>query len=356
MKKKTKLFIGPVNVANNSYSFLKALRAVGVEADYYTWSTKKNVFGYKTDKLMYQFKLGENYILNVLLIRINTFLRVVCFVIMLFKYNTFLFNSPHTFLKANKDLKYLSFLNKKVIIIFPGCVERMVELYPNNPEYICNRCEDIRKQNYCKCNKIEEKRSFVRKLEEYSNYIISQDDSAGYLTEPNNIWFNVIIEEPIKKNYLKKYEGENIVISHLPSNPKIKMSDVIIPVMKRVADQYQNVEIIVKSGISHEEVLSILQKSHILIDALGLSYGSLAIEGMARGNIVIVGNMPFIEERFPSHPLITASSVNLYDVIIKLIENKNELKALAENSIQFYNKYHSLVAAGSNYKKVLNLN
>ena len=164
------------------------------------------------------------------------------------------------------------------------------------------------------------------------------------------------MEVPIKKDYLLKHTTTKIRIVHFPSNPIIKLSHIIIPILKEIEAEYTNIEIVIKSGIPHAEVIEELEQAHIVIDALGLSYGMLAIEAMARGCVVFVGEMDFMNERIPDFACIGATSNNLKSKIVELITNKDILLEKAKESIAFYEKYHTPKVAGNYYKEKLNLN
>ena len=53
---KSKVFIGPQEIANLAKSFSDALRTQNIYADFVTYSTSSHPFGYKADKILYLFK------------------------------------------------------------------------------------------------------------------------------------------------------------------------------------------------------------------------------------------------------------------------------------------------------------
>lgn len=348
-KKRSRVFIGLENTANNLNTFAQALRSAGVKADAVVWKNSNHAFNYGQEKELFLFNKRPFPGANNLLKYFHVFN-------MIRKYDTFILISPLSLLPNNKDLDILRFFNKKIVFVFCGCTERRVDLEPGNPEYLCNRCVDSEKQKRCLCTQINKKIELVQNLEKYASYIITQTDSAGYLkNNKKNIWFHVISLPPVKKDYLAKYNSTEIVITHIPSNPLIKLSHIIIPVLERLKKEYPNVTLVIKSGITHDNVIELLEKTHILVDALGLGYGSLAVEGMARGSVAVTGHMTWLKKEVPACPVVTSTIDDLYSVLKKLVENKTELKAIAEKSMKFYEEYHSLEAAGNYYKKNLEL-
>lgn len=353
--KKSNVFIGPVDVANISMSFAIGLKSVGIKSTFYSYQQSSHEFGYKTEKVIPQYDWEFRLFGKKPIVLINLIVKYLFLMYVLLKHNTFIFISPHTLLRNHFDLKLLSFFNKKIIFLFVGCHERQLDFLNNNPEYICNRCTDTLKQKICLCDNLVIKKQRIQLFEKYSNYIVAQDDSAGYLKKISPIWFHLIMEEPIQKNYLSKHKNTKIRIVHFPSNSLIKLSHLIIPVMKEIETEFENIEIVIKSGIPHSEVIEELEQAHIVIDALGLSYGMLAIEAMARGCVVVVGEMDFINNRIPDLACIGATARNLKSKIIDLISDRNNLLKIAEKSITFYENHHTPVVGGNYYKEKLNL-
>lgn len=336
--------------------FKMALNVVDVKCDFYSYRNADNAFNYLKHKTLFQFhQIPRIFNKNITFI-VNNWIKHFHLFYLILKYNTFIFNFPHTLLPGNKDLVILKFFRKKIITVLSGCPDRDVSLYPDDKEYICNRCVDEDKKRICLCKNIELKKSRVRKFEQISSAVISQSDSAGYLYQKDFIWYHVIAEKPDQKDYLAKFNSNEIIITHFPSNPIIKLSHIIVPVLEEIANERPNVKLIIKTKIPHAEVLKHLDDTHILVDALGLSYGVLGIEGMARGCVTVVGNMPFINEKLNDNPLISSTTKNLKENILRLIDDKKMLIEHAERSLNFFNKYHAVESAGVYYKKTLNLN
>ncbi len=354
--KKSKVFIGPANIANIGQTLKRAFDEVKIQSDYYVWRTEVNSLAFSYNKTLFLFNQIPKILNKNITYKLNYLIKLIHLSFLILKFDTFIFISPHTILPDNKDLKVLKLFRKKIIIFFAGCVERKVDFY-HNAEYICTRCLDLEKQKFCYCDNIPKKSSRVQYYEKYSNYIISQDDSAGYLLNKKPIWPYVIADYPPPKNYLIKYQEKDLTIVHFPSNPLIKMSHKIIPVLEKIAKERGNINLIIKEKIPHSEVLLHLEKAHILIDALGLSYGVLAVEAMARGCIVVCGEMEFIKNKnLSENPLVQVNSNNLYEVLINLIDNPIILQRMAMRSIDFYIHYHAPKVTGEFYKNRLKLN
>ena len=314
--KKPKVFIGTINTANQAKGFAEALRSVGVKADFWSYSNSQHPFGYGTDKVMKFFSnspppfkiFGKNpfYFIN------NYFLRFAYFTRMLFSYNTFIFISPSSILRDNKDLSILRFFKKKIVFVFCGCKERDPSFDKNNPDWICNRCKDEKWKKMFLCYDLNSKKKLVQYFEKKSDYIISQDDSAAYLKHKKPIWFYVFTDKPPLKNYLNKFNDDKVKIVHLPSNSLVKKSHIIVPILEKIAKE-NRAKIILKDGIwSYEKILSTLENSHILVDQLSPGYATLGVEAMARGCVVLNRNDKWFMKNVPESPVYKTTSDTLY--------------------------------------------
>jgi hypothetical protein len=345
----SKVFIGYDEIANVSSGMAIALRSCGIRADFVTFSTSKHTFGYKTDRELFLFE--ESPVKGL-----NTLMRLFHFIRVLISYNTYIFLSPTSLLNRNRDLPILKFLGKKVIFIFTGCNERDPAFDLTNPDFICSRCKDENWQKLFLCKEPDKKKKKIQNLEKCTDRIIAAPDTASYLVNKNTIWPFIVAERPAQKDYMKKFEAGKIIITHLPSNPLVKQSHIIVPILEKIS-ALNNVEVIIKDGQwVREKILSVLDKTHILVDALGLGYGMLGVEAMSRGCLVMNSFDKWFRENVPDAPIYPTSAKTLYNDLIYLISNPDIMRDYAKRSIDFYNKYHSPEAAGKYYKDKLELN
>jgi len=355
--RKSKVFIGPLNTANFALGLTKSLRSIGIIADYWSWSVSKHPFGYNKDKTMFLFDSSPPFLLfgKNLFYFANIFLRYYYLFKMIFLYNTFLFISPDTILKKNKDLPFLKFFRKKIIFAFMGCNERDPEFEKNSDDWVCNNCKDENKKIMCLCNDIPQKRSKVHKMEFYSDFILSQADCASYLQRKKAVWPYIFCEAPPQIDITEKVKDNKLKIIHFPSNSLAKQSHKIVPVLHRIQSERDDVEVVIKSGIPHTEVLEELKTSHILIDQLGSGYGVLGLEAMLRGCVVLNRDSSWFSGIVYDSPIFYTSAKTLYNDINALLENRELLKSYLIKSTQFYKDYHSIQVLGQYYKDNLNL-
>ncbi|MFQ6084234.1 MAG: glycosyltransferase [Methanosarcinales archaeon] len=347
MGKLAKVFVGPSNTAGVASQISNALRIVGIEADGYTYSY--HPFNYGNLKKIPLFKKGK-------LTFFNKFLRYIYLLYFIIKYKTFIFISPKTIVKNNKDLIILKLLRKKIAFIFPGCTERDPFFQRENPKYVCNRCNDIQKQKICLCLESEKKRKRVKYFEKYADIIFSQDDCANFLNRPFE-WFFITCE-PMEKNrdeILKKYRANSYKIYHIPSNRKLKGTNTVEKVFVNLKSKYPKMDFKIIENKPNKEILELLENCHIIIDQFTGGHGVLAVEAMSRGCNVIGYIDEWFRNKRPDLPVVSSKEEELEKTLVKLIENKNFLYENGKKSIEYYEKHHAPEAVGEYYKQILKL-
>lgn len=359
MSYKTKAIIGLTNIANVHVNLCESLKRVGISCDVYEWSTINHPF-YNNISVRKLFLFNTTnppfriFGINIFA-RINKILMILYFLKLLLKYNTFFFFTNSNFDERLITLKILKLLKKKIIFMFTGCLERDPYFDKINKDYICNNCMDINLQKYCYCDDLAKKRRRIEKIEMYSNYILSIPDTSSFIKDKSKVIWFYLAEKIEEKDYLKKFTDSNIRIVHLPSNSKIKQTHKIVPILENLSKN-ENVEIIIKENVwTRDEILSTLEKSHILVNVLGTGYNTLAIEAMARGCVVLNSHYNWFKENVPEAPIVDITEDNLEIIVNNLVQNHNLLYDLANKSIEYVKKYHSYEAVGNFYKQNLNL-
>lgn len=360
--RKNRVFIGLKDIANIPMTFKKAFEENGIRCDYYSWSDiSDNAFGYRNDKTFFQFKLpppfrifGKNpfWLLGRLLAVMYLFYSIL-------RYDFFFFISPKTFLSNNKDLKLIRLFKKKVIMIFTGCTERDVNFSEADDDYICKRCLDTEHQKWLHCHDTNKKIEQVNRLENYSDKILGQDDITSYVKDKSKLlWLYVISDYPKHKvNVTEKFSEDVIRIIHFPSNPLVKQSHIIVPILNKFINN-KNVKIIIKDGIwERERIEDEILKAHILVNQLGFGYNTLPVEAMSYGCVVLNSNPEWFKRNVPDAPIVHITAETLEDTLRHLVDvnNRSELRQYAQRSIEYYFKYHSPKAVGNYYSKALEI-
>ena len=244
-------------------------------------------------------------------------------------------------------------------MIFTGCTERDVNFSEADDEYICKRCLDTEHQKWLHCKDTVKKKELVNRLVNYSDMILGQDDITSYVMDKSKLsWLYVISDYPkYKVNVAEKFSQDVIRIIHFPSNPLVKQSHIIVPILKKFINN-KDVKIIIKDGVwERERIEEEISKAHILVNQLGFGYNVLPVEAMSYGCVVFNSNPEWFKRNVPDAPIVHITAETLEDKIRHFINinNRGELTKNAERSIEYYHKYHSPKSVGNHYKKILEL-
>ena len=327
-KNKKHILIGPVEVANNVYSFGNAFRKKGYQV---TTIVNENYF-YKENH--YDFYLSKNcYLIH--------FQKAILFFIYMKKADYFLC-IWHPYLPFYLDYLFLKFLNKKIIVRHCGDDVRFRPIQKNIDRLL--QTPSIWKDNYPKkiTSYIRFTRSFwTQKIPEILNIpIITLRDQATFQTKPAYHSFlsqKMLLERP------KTPKNKPLVI-HAPSENNVKGTDVVLEVIKKIEVDNKNFdfELIYKKTNSY--VIERLSQADIVIDQPSTWCGRLAIEAMASSCVVIGGNRSDYHQFNITSPILQFEPNNVEDLACKLdllITNQSLREKRMQDSYFFWKKYYS---------------
>ena len=352
---KSKIYLGPANTANIFQEMEKALRKVGLKADFVPWSTSQHSFYHLTSKT---FKLFNNptfklFGKNVFTIINTWFLEPMYFLFALLKYNTFFFIKPVTFFRSNMDLSILKFFNKKIVFFYVGCNDRN-PLFSDAKDYVCNICYDEKKKSDNNCNNLDVKKAKSHYFEKYATKVFGFRDNIDYLKGEGNrlaLGMGDIIIPSSQKNYNNKLK-----ILHLPSNPLVKGTSIIEPILLRIAEE-EDVEVVIKKdNWSFEKMVDAMKEGHILIDSLAVyTFGKLSLEAIQYGCLPLNAYPDWIAKYYDIPPVVKVDKDTLYHTLKELIADRALLEKKMAQSQNAFNKYFTYEAVGNYYKEKLNL-
>jgi hypothetical protein len=137
------------------------------------------------------------------------------------------------------------------------------------------------------------------------------------------------------------YPDDKILrIGHAPTNRAAKGSDVIIPIVKDLEQNYA-IKLILIENLPYQDALKRKAKCHIFIDQIGdLGYGINSLESLAMGIPTCSCLAPGFDEQYPDHPFIVIDSENLKSQLLSLIKNKELRIKKAREDREWVKKYH----------------
>jgi|ERR1035437_4036521 glycosyltransferase involved in cell wall biosynthesis len=364
---KSKVFVGPGNIAGSAMYVAKSLRFVGIDAK--SFSYNPHPFGYPCDydNILYKNpfveplkrSLFQKLAINRYTLRIIWAIqKLFLFSFALLKYDTFIFISYETFFNNNKDLWLLKLLKKKIAFLFVGCPERDPRDIINQTDRgICSFCQDKKMQKNLHCYNGNKKKKKIESISSYADIIFAHRESTSFIIDKSKIrsFFCVTDSQIDVTTISNKFNNLNhLIITHLPSNTLLKGTSIVeiaIKGLRNIGYEFQYFS----DHVRHSEVESILEKTHILIDQFSAGNGLLGVEGMANGCVVICRTSKWFREDFPELPLVSCEPEELVDTLIDLIKNREKMLSIALKSFEYYKKFHTPEVVGKYYKNALHL-
>ena len=135
-------------------------------------------------------------------------------------------------------------------------------------------------------------------------------------------------------------DDEILRIGHAPTNRAAKGSDVIIPIVRELEQNYA-VKLSLIENLPYQEALKRKAECHIFIDQIGdLGYGINSLESLAMGIPTCSCLAAGFDEQYPDHPFIVIDGQNLKYRLISLIEDKELRIKQGEEGREWVKKFH----------------
>lgn len=329
MNKKPRFFVGLEDPAGIGSAYTRALRKLGYETCFVTYS--KHPFSYSLSKNDYSLGFERRNLISQYIILLVQFIKA------LFSYDIFIFPYAASFYISNNsrianfDFPILKFFGKKIIVAFVGCDIKIRDDKKKQKISSCHPCT-------LACDKnVKKKLSEV--VEKYADLVLSQKDYAGLLRKKYHpFWVPLNLEK-----YKPKYVFRKVpVIIHAPSNIDLKGTKEILKTINRLKKEGYKFDFRLLQGKKNKEVLEEIRNSDFVIDSLlGGWYGVFSAEAMALGKPVLGYLRPENLKKI-NVPMINTHPGNVYINIKKLIEMKPSKRAvIGKASRRFIEKYHS---------------
>jgi len=135
--------------------------------------------------------------------------------------------------------------------------------------------------------------------------------------------------------------NKKLRIGHAPTNRKAKGSDIIIPVIKRLARENSNVEAVIIQNLPYSLAIETKQTCDIFVDQIGdLGYGINSLESLAMGIPTCSCLAPGFAEMYPDHPFVVVDAENLKSALQRLIDNADLRRDLGEKGRKWVSIHH----------------
>lgn len=182
---------------------------------------------------------------------------------------------------------------------------------------------------------VEESIMKLRYAEKYADLIYSVPDQMGFAVRP---YFHLHLPVDVSAYYFKNHFRKVPIVLHLPSEPFIKGSDVIMETLKELKEEGLEFEIMYKSRIPHEEVKTVLAEVDILVDEIILhGPGVLAMEAMASGCAVATNHLEMYSGIF-GPPVCSVNYKNIKEKVRELILNYDYRQELITKGYEYVSR------------------
>lgn len=146
------------------------------------------------------------------------------------------------------------------------------------------------------------------------------------------------------------YTGQMPTVLFLPSRrrPPIKGTEVIDPVLRRLADQ-RKIRYLAPQSVSHTAMPALVRQADVVIDQiLTGSYGVAAVEGMAAGRLVIGFVEALTRTCVPeAPPMVDAPPDCFEDVVEDVVQHPRRYVQQAMDGPSFVRRWHNGAASAA---------
>lgn len=162
---------------------------------------------------------------------------------------------------------------------------------------------------------------------------------------PGACWCPVVVDGDLWATAEEPMRRQRPVVAHAPSSSRMKGSDLIDPVVQRLADdgliEYRRIQ-----DVPPSQMPEVYRTADIVLDQFRLgSYGVAACEGMAASRVVVGHIAPRVRERVRQAtgidlPIVEATPDTLEDVLRGLVAAPDDAVATAHASREFVRHVH----------------
>jgi len=138
----------------------------------------------------------------------------------------------------------------------------------------------------------------------------------------------------------------------------IKGTKIIKKVFEELENKYsKHAEFIMQGNLSHSDYSSLTDNVDVIVDqTYSYTYGMSAVYGMAKGKVVLSGMEPIAREtgHYRDCPIINIKpdKLDIAQKIEMLIQNRLDIKRIAEESRSFAEKYHNHISVAKIFAEI----
>lgn len=315
-----KVFHGLVNYGTQAGLFAKSLRSLCVEA--YSASYEDLYARFVDEQLVY----SDRKLMRIFQKFFFFYKKVLWF----FHFNIFHFYFGRSLFYKNIDLYFYKIFGKKVVMEYLG-TDCDLWLGLNGVDW---RGRPINRADLCK------------KLYKQAKLVDKQLVCAPvyYQFVDNSVIVPLALD--LKDYEFVPFSGrERLVFMHCPTNRQAKKSDEIEAALNKLKQEGYNFGYKCITNVTHAQLKEEYKTADVVIDQLNHWYGTVSIEAMALGKVVVAGYYPHLclyDDRYADLPIINANTKNIYEVLKTILDGEYDLNVIGKKSREFAMKTHNL--------------
>lgn len=158
---------------------------------------------------------------------------------------------------------------------------------------------------------------------------------------PGGRWLPVVVDVDRFATAAPALQGDRPVVLHAPSNPRLKGTHAIEPVLTELDARgwitYRRLE-----GVPNAEIPGAIHAADIVVDQVVLGNpGVLAAETMAAGRLVLAHLAPQVRERMNGAPIVDATPDSLRERLLEILDDRGRFAAQAAAGVEYARAHHN---------------
>lgn len=206
----------------------------------------------------------SNLVMKIILGTLHLVIRILLLIYSIFFYKVFIFSFGISLLPLNLDLFILKTL-KKIVIFNMGHGSESRSLFLSHPNQLSTFSDiEIKKLLKFENQKIRN----ITFIERFATYVIGLPTTSHYFHKPLLNYQKIRSLSNSVESIKKNLSNESFIITHIPSNARIKGSLEIKLICEKLRNKYPKILYQELSNLSNKDTLSIYASSHLVIDQL----------------------------------------------------------------------------------------
>lgn len=278
-----------------------------------------------------------------------------------------IFVSGRSLFRGYWDLWCYRLLKKRVIRVFLGSDSRPKYLSGPNDAVVDPTTAQSASRRLAASVRRQQKR--IARMSDWSDVVVENPLCGHFQTKPFVSWFCVGFphdpgffrqDSSATDGHAEQTEKRRFKVLHCPSNPRIKGTDRVDAVMKKLQNEGMELDYVRITGMPHHVVLQHLQTCDFVIDELysDTPMAGFASEAAAYGRPILVGGYGWnaIRRSVPAEfipPNLCISPDDFEDVLPDLIRDEQRRKQAGEQALEFMNGCWHYSAVADRFLRII---